>query len=141
MIRISYGADRRSFGCSKAALYGPIAQLPEIRERLKNVLIECKDFEKLIADYDSPGTIFYLDPPYYGAERFYDTAFPESDHYRLKQCLNGIKGQFILSYNNHPKIIEIYDGYYIIPVSRKSNLNGRYPETSQIYEELIIKNF
>lgn len=61
-MRLSFGADGRSFGCSKKPLYRSKDYLSVISDRLKNVLIENKDFENLIKVYDRPSSFFYLDP-------------------------------------------------------------------------------
>lgn len=42
-MRLSFGADGRSFGCSKKPLYRSKDYLSVISDRLKNVLIENKD--------------------------------------------------------------------------------------------------
>ena len=67
-MRLSFGADGRSFGCSKKPLYRSKDYLSVISDRLKNVLIENKDFEDLIKVYDRPSSFFYLDPPYHTTE-------------------------------------------------------------------------
>lgn len=105
------------------------------KKRLKNVVIENKDFENLIKVYDRPKALFYCDPPYHKTENYYDAEFSESDHERLKSCLDSIKGRFILSYNDDEYIRNLYKGYGIIPVERQNNLS------SGTYKELIIKNF
>lgn len=133
LVKISYGADGRTFGCNKKNL--TTDYLDKISLRLQSVIIENKDFENLIHAYDRPGALFYCDPPYYKAEQYYDVAFSAEDHKRLKQCLNGIKGRFILSYNDSEFIRELYRDFEIIPVERPHNLS------KGIYKELIIKNF
>lgn len=133
LVKISYGADGRTFGCNKKNL--TTDYLDKISLRLQSVIIENKDFENLIHVYDRPGALFYCDPPYYKAEQYYDVAFSAEDHQRLKQCLNGIKGRFILSYNDSEFIRELYRDFEIIPVERPHNLSNG------IYKELIIKNF
>lgn len=94
---MSFGADRKTFGTNKKNLANSIEYLAEVQERLKNVVIENKDFESLIRVYDRPGALFYLDPPYHGTEKYYDAGFSHDDHIRLKTVLDGIKGKFILS--------------------------------------------
>lgn len=106
---------------------------------LKNVVIENLDFEHLIRTYDRSGALFYCDPPYYDAEKYYPDRFMPMDHQRLRGVLGQIKGKFILSYNDCPEIREIYGGYNLIGVERQDNLackNG-----SSRYKELIIKNY
>lgn len=135
-IKISYGADGRTFGCNKKSLNSDY--LADIEERLNSsagVVIEHKDFENLIKVYDRPSALFYLDPPYHKTEKYYDAVFSEDDHYRLKQCLNGIKGRFILSYNDDEFIRELYKDFNVLPVERSNSLSkGKY-------KELIITNY
>lgn len=90
IIKISFGADRKTFGTNKKNLVNSIEYLKEVQERLKNVVIENKDFESLIKVYDRPGALFCIDPPYHGTEKYYDAAFSEEDHIRLKTVLEGI---------------------------------------------------
>ncbi len=42
-----------------------IEGLPALAQRLKNVVIENRDAINLLDQYDSPDTLFFLDPPYY----------------------------------------------------------------------------
>lgn len=52
--------------------------------RLQKVVIENKDFEKLIDQYDRPESFFYCDPPYFETEDYYeDVGFTKDDHIRL----------------------------------------------------------
>lgn len=139
LIKISFGADRRTFGTNKKNLSNSIEYLPEIKERLKNVVIENRDFETLIKVYDRPQALFYLDPPYVGTERYYDSGFGEDDHRRLNAVLKGIKGKFILSYNDDDFVRELYSDFSIENVSRNSNLTNK--KDAGEYKELIIKNF
>ncbi len=139
IIKISFGADRRTFGTNKKNLVNTIEYLPEIRERLKNVVIENRDFETLIKVYDRAKALFYLDPPYHGTEKYYDSGFGLEDHKRLNALLKGIKGKFILSYNDDELIRELYSGFHIERISRNNNLTNK--KDAGEYKELIIKNF
>ena len=66
-------------------------------ERLRTVLVECRDFAECIKRYDSRETFFYCDPPY--------THFQENGRYQplgerqteLFDLLAGAKGKFLLS--------------------------------------------
>lgn len=139
LIKISFGSDRRTFGTNKKNFANTIEYLPEIKERLKNVVIENKDFESLVKVYDRPKALFYLDPPYVGTESYYDSSFGEEDHKRLKDLLKHLKGKFILSYNDTEFIRELYAEYNIKSISRNSNLTNK--KDAKEYKELIITNF
>lgn len=139
IIKVSFGADRKTFGTNKKNLSNSIEYLEEVQERLKNVVIENKDFESLIKVYDRPGALFYLDPPYHGTEKYYAAGFLKEDHFRLKTVLEGIKGKFILSYNDDEFIRELYKDFQIEGISRNSNLTNKVD--ADWYDELIIRNY
>ncbi|MDP4152578.1 MAG: DNA adenine methylase [Bacillota bacterium] len=140
LIKISFGCGMRTFRASKRNLQGGIEYLAEIQDRLKSVVIENKDFESLIKVYDRPGALFYLDPPYFGTEKYYDNAFTEADHRRLCEALKGIKGRFILSYNDCEFIRELYKGFNVEAIDRSSNLTGK-SKPGERFNELIIRNY
>jgi len=141
LIKTSYGADKRTFGCIKKNLMNSIEYLTDIKQRLNTVVIENKDFENLIKVYDRPKALFYLDPPYHGTEKYYNTGFNNEDHERLKECLKSIKGKFILSYNDDKYIRELYKEFKITEVDRRNSLLERYADKDKKYRELIITNF
>ena len=112
-------------------------------ERLQKVVIENKNFEKLIKQYDRPQSFFYCDPPYYNTEDYYeDVGFTRKDHERLANALCGMQGKFLLSYNDCPEIRELYSrpGIIIEGTTRLSNIAQRY-EAGKQYAELLISNY
>lgn len=141
VVKTSYGSDVRSYGCVKKDVSVMVQYLTKIQERLSRVVIENKDFESLIKVYDKPDGLLYLDPPYFGTEKYYDAEFPKDDHKRLNEVLRRVKGKFILSYNDCEYIRELYRGFKIEEVSRGHNLVGRYSDRGRSYKELIIRNY
>lgn len=139
IIKSSFGCDRRSFSTRSQKLYNIYDKVPSISKRLKDTIIENLDFEHLMKTYDRNNALFYCDPPYFKAEKYYDNVFTESDHYRLKNALSNLKGKFILSYNDCDFIRNLYKDFNIISVSRNNNLSLK--RSNNKYEELIIKNF
>lgn len=115
--------------------------LEDVHSRLSGVVIECLDWAEFIPRYDGPGTLFYLDPPYFGCEDDYGKAmFERTDFERLAACLRAIQGRFIMSLNDVPQVRETFAGlamaevkttYTIAPSAR------RQPERA----ELLISNF
>lgn len=137
LIKESFGSDIHSFGLVPKDMKKAREYLSEIAIRLRRVVIENADFRRIISNYDTEGTLFYLDPPYYKAEKYYTAKFTKEDHVCLKEMLCGIKGKFILSYNDCEYIRKLYKGYNIREVCRGHNLL----QESSLYKELIIKNF
>lgn len=139
LIKESFGADTRSFGVRPKTLLKARDYLTEASHRLQSVVIENMDFQRLITTYDRSDSLFYLDPPYFQTEKYYPDRFMPEDHVRLQETLSGIKGRFVLSYNDCEYIRELYKGYPIVEIERVNNLvkDGTKP----IFKELIIKNF
>lgn len=136
-MKLSFGADYKSYGCNVKNLGNAIEYLTDVQQRLisPSVVIEHKDFEDLIKVYDRPTALFYCDPPYHGTEKYYDVSFTEDDHIRLRDTLAAIKGKFLLSYNDDEFIRNLYKNFKIESVERDNNLStGKF-------KELIITNY
>ena len=126
-----------------ASFWGIIQCFPKACARLQRVVIENKDFEKLIDQYDRPESFFYCDPPYFESEDYYeDVGFTKADHERPADMLSSIEGKYLLSYNDCPEIRELYErrGARTESISRLSNIAQRY-EAGKQYNELIISNY
>jgi DNA adenine methylase len=78
--------------------------LPQVHERLLDVQIECLDWRVILKRYDSPTTLFLLDPPYIPGTRVsgkYDHELTERDHRDLMTCLLGLRGMAVLCGYRH----------------------------------------
>ena len=128
------------YATSSKQIDNAVEYMTKVQERLRGVNIENKDFADLIKVYDRPTALFYLDPPYVNTEKYYDSPFCAQDHQRLREVLGHIKGRFILSYNDHPLVRELYADYRIEEITRTSTLAGKGNNQTQ-YAELIIRNF
>jgi DNA adenine methylase len=104
-----------------------LGELERIRDRLKNVVVECDDFERVIRRWDGEDVFMYIDPPYLvdRAGEYYN-GFSLSDHERLLKLLKGVRCKWLLSgYGN-----ELYDrelkGYnrYEVEVVKHSYYKG-----------------
>ncbi len=78
--------------------------LEAVIERLRGVVIENRPAENIIATFDGPDTLFYLDPPYtFGtrnerhAGKVYQHEMTDDDHRRLANALRNVKGSVIIS--------------------------------------------
>ena len=62
----------------------------------------------------------YVDPPYFENEKAYNGSKNGFNHEKLRNLL-GKRGKWVLSYNDHPKTWELYDGFHIQPIKRGSD--------------------
>jgi DNA adenine methylase len=143
IIRYSYASSMTSYGSVPRGMWGNFPLIRSACARLQKVVIENKDFEHLIRQYDRAESFFYLDPPYFSTENYYEgVGFTASDHERLANTLFGIDGMFLLSYNDCPEIRTLYGkpGIIIESLSRLSNIAQRY-EGGKEFAELLISNY
>ena len=140
IIRYSYGSGCTSYGCQPFDIRKTFTIIWEANRRLKDTVIENKDFEALIRQYDRPNAFFYCDPPYYETEGHYAVVFRKEDHKRLRDTLTGSRGKWMVSYNDCDFIRELYAGYFITAVTRINNLAQRY-EGGCEFPEVIITNY
>lgn len=143
LIRYSYAAGTSTFGSQPHAMWNNFPLVESAAGRLQKVVIENKDCVKLIRQYDRPESFFYCDPPYYNADQYYEAVSTDGfDHTGLANALLGIKGKFLLSYNDCPEIRALYDrpGIVVEGISRLSNIAQRY-ENGKQYPELLISNY
>ena len=143
LIRYSYASGLDSFASQPHSIWTDFPMIDLAARRLQKVIIENKDFEKLIRQYDRPVSFFYCDPPYFATENYYkDVGFTAKDHIRLRDALLDIKGRFLVSYNDCPEIREIWHkpNIHIEEISRLNNLAQRYDGGCQ-YAELLISNY
>jgi DNA adenine methylase len=130
----------RNFGVTLTA--GPrfdltklVPMLEDVHERLCGVDIERLPYADLVARYDTPATLFYLDPPYYGCEKDYGAGvFGPDDFERLRGLLGPLKGRFIMSINDTPEIRAIFAGFTTEDVELSYRLSGKVTPA----KELII---
>lgn len=117
--RLAFGGKvaGRNFGVDPGAgagfNLGRLAlQLDDIHWRLAGVTIENLDWADFLTRYDREGTLFYLDPPYWGSEGDYGKELFGRDQFELlAERLRGLKGRFILSINDVPEVRRIFGGY------------------------------
>ncbi|HVL88511.1 MAG TPA: DNA adenine methylase [Candidatus Thermoplasmatota archaeon] len=116
-------------------------RLREASQRLQRVWIERLDFEELIRRYDSPQTFFFLDPPY-APIKFTSGVYGWSDpeHDRLKRVVAGIKGRFLMTYPDWPRLRELWSEYPTerIPTQYRSFNREAQPRYADV---LLISNY
>ncbi|MDD3752225.1 MAG: DNA adenine methylase, partial [Tissierellia bacterium] len=135
-----------SYGSQPHDMWSNFPLIEQAHRRLSKVVVENKDFEKLIRQYDRPVSFFYADPPYFETEKYYknvgEDGFKKEDHIRLRDTLMGIEGKFLLSYNDCSFIRELYDApnIQIESYTRINNIKQRYDNGAQ-FPEILVANY
>lgn len=147
-------------GSPTVRFHNAIESIPWWHHRLQNVVILRRDAFKIIERFeDVKETAIYVDPPYHSVTRSegsikngrggkylhefdHGGGMFEDDHQRLAEILRGYrKARIVVSYYDHPKIRELYQGWTFVDHTRQKHLhaqNGRGARPKQAPEVLII---
>ena len=117
--------------------------LPCLAERLARTEIECCDALHVIKSRDTPETLFYLDPPYPGANQGMYDGYTGGDLGALLDVLAGIKGSFLLSNYDHPDIrgYAAKLGWQQLRIEKASSMWARSGEKCRKKTEVLTANF
>ena len=143
VVRQSYAGNGKQFCAVARSMWAGFPAIDRVAGRLQGVTLEKADFGVIFQRYDSPTTVFYIDPPYFFTEDYYPgNIFLRSDHQRLAAILLNAEGLWLLSYNLCPEVLELYQqpGILIEQVDRINNMAQRY-EGGAVYQEVLISNY
>lgn len=110
-----------------------------LKERLRNTYVENLSFEKIIDKYDREHTFFFVDPPYYETTG-YDSEFGENEHLILRDRLYNLKGNFLLTINDHKAVRQWYRDFKIKEIEVNYSVSKEHKARGK-YKELIITNY
>jgi DNA adenine methylase len=115
-----------------------------------NILVTNADYEEIVKS-PNVNDFIYLDPPYlsnrksklYGNHGDLHSVF---NHQRLRNCIDGIKCKFLMSYDFSPEVLDLYKEYFIYAFNVKYSVrNKSLQECSEViitnYELLALKGF
>jgi DNA adenine methylase len=144
--RLAFGGkvDGRTFGVaptrpSRFDVTKLAPMLEALHERLAGVTIERLRWQDFLLRYDRPGTLFYLDPPYFDCEGDYGSQmFGQDEFAEMAERLAGLKGRFMLSLNDHPKVRELFGRFSMEEVRTTYHVSGN--GKAQPARELIISD-
>jgi len=109
-----------------------IDNLHAVADRLKTIQIECDDAIKVIQRYDTPETLFYVDPPYVHSTRTsskdYAIELEDSYHVELATVLNNVKGKVALSGYNSGLYNDLYANWYKVERDVKAGVGSKRTE-------------
>ena len=126
--------------------YNPIKMLDlidEYQDKLKGVILTNEDYAKVIKKYDSPSTLFFLDPPYEESDKSLGYAEDKGfDFERLNETLKGIKGHFLMTINDSPRVRKLFSDFVQKPVDVKTSWgNMNQSVKGAVRKELFISNY
>jgi DNA adenine methylase len=130
----SYKIDCRF---NKAKIIRQIRALGQFSNRLKIQFGDAIDFMQSNSQSISTGFSFvYVDPPYYSqGPRLYRHSYKDADHASLAKFLTQQGYPWLLSYDDHPRIRELYCGRALQPIYLDYKV-----KSNRTAQELVISN-
>ncbi|SDF72491.1 DNA adenine methylase [Onishia taeanensis] len=132
----SFGSDTTSR--PRFNLFSLEHDLSEAHMRLAEATLEHLSWERAIAKYARPHTLFYCDPPYWKTEG-YGVEFGFEHYERLAELMATVKGKILVSINDHPDIRRVFAGFDKKPLRITYTAGGG--KKAKPAGELLIANF
>lgn len=115
--------------------------LYQVAARLKKVQIEKDEALKIIDRFDTPQTLFYLDPPYVHDTRYQKNGYlhemTDEQHHQLAAKLHGIEGTAIISGYRGQLYDELYRDWVSFEKTARTNNNTPRIETLWLSPNLV----
>ena len=129
--------SRRGMSGAISRWLNRINALWTVAERLRRVQIENRDGFEVILKYDSPQTLFYLDPPYphdsRGDINAYGYEMTEIDHEKLADTLRSVQAKVAISGYLSPLTKKLYDDWTRIDAPTRIIHSVKKPRTESLW--------
>ena len=148
--RITFSGLAESGGYSdesfkKRFTFSSFDRLEKATDILKNVKLTNVDYIRLI-EKKGNGIFLFLDPPYlnnggsklYGKKGMIHSGF---DHDRLAREMKKCKHKWLITYDNSPKVIELFSFANIYVWELQYGMNNYKQKSAKIGQELFISNY
>ncbi len=124
------GAWKLDVRFNKEKLIDKILKIVKYKENIHLYNLDAVEFlDTIVPKLDIANTLFYLDPPYYvKGGQLYMNYFKHEDHIRILNVVKKLKHHWLVSYDNHKEINELYDGIknitYLLRYTAGTKYNG-----------------
>jgi len=122
VVKRSYGGKGESFNMPpqenrpNAKKFKSTSRITKIKsnadmykEKLGKTTVTNDDFCTVMKKHDSKDTFHYLDPPYWDTHHQYD--LPKVNPKDVAKCASEMKGDVLVSYDNHPDVKKAFKGW------------------------------
>lgn len=111
------------------SFHSAINLFSEVQQRFRYISVDNRDVLDTIGRYEDPRALLYLDPPYFGAEKYYETSKNGFPHEEMATLLNQAKGFVAVSYYPHESLDMLY------PPEKWYRTTWEQPKLSNIQSE------
>ena len=115
-----------------------IDRIKAFHARFDTVVIERQSYERILATYDHPRNLFFLDPPYGVSNVKNYAGWGEEDLTEFRDRVVNLKGSWIVTLDDSPLNRELWKGHDIdFHVTRNGSGNQRL-DSSRTFGEMFI---
>ena len=129
--------SRAGMAGSVSRWLGSVDGLAEVTARLQSVQIENAPAIEVIHRYDTPETVFYLDPPYVHSSRgdtsVYENEMSDDEHRELANVLSSIRGRAVLSGYRTPLYDRLFGDWRRIDAPVRTAHSVREPRQESLW--------
>lgn len=140
--RMSFGGYGSTYAVTRDAQASRSAVLEALRalnSRLDKVSVENLPYERLLALYDGPKTLWFLDPPYTSGETGLYPVWTAQQMATFASAVADLRGDWIVTVNDSPANRALFRRHNITPVEHQSGGGNRLTHPGAMLRELIIQ--
>ena len=115
---LSFGGDGGSFGVTRpphsgaASRWSPkFLKLRQFARRMEGVVVEHLSWERMLNLYDTPTTLFFLDPPYVGGSQKSYSVWDMNQMRVFADAVRALSAQWVVTVGDTPQMRELWHGY------------------------------
>lgn len=136
----SYGVSRTSGGAATGSRENVQQAIRDLSARLDKVSVENLSYERMLRLYDAPGTLFFMDPPYYQSKADCYDGWNEAQMSKFAAQVQQLKGDWIVTVDDSDLNRRLFQGWHTTAVkTRNGALNQAQAKGKQTFGEIIIR--
>jgi site-specific DNA-adenine methylase len=113
-----------------------------VAKKLENATVTCLPYQQTFK-FAKSKTLVFIDPPYIDAgKKCYKHSFTEDDHRDLAQRLHEAQFNWVLTYDSHNLVPELYSDFSIFDLEFNYFMSSAYRAGQQMKmgRELLVTN-
>jgi len=141
--KLSFGGQGQNFAIARTRALASRAQrliaIQALNQRLDHTTIEQSPWEYILKSYDSPDTLFFVDPPYLDDGGQVYKGWSEHELGRFCAALPKLKGSWIFTFQDCPQVRDLMTGYPVTNITRANGIgnNGKV-RSGRKYREVVF---
>lgn len=136
----SYGVSRTSGGAATGSRENVLKSISELSLRLDKVSVENLSYERMLRLYDAPGTLFFMDPPYFQSKADCYDGWNEAQMTEFAERVAQLKGDWIVTLDDSALTRRLFKGWHITGLKTVNGaVNQAHTKGKKTFGEIIVR--